>query len=92
MDPENAHTKRYWFGQYEGYESRSQRRLQEDLLVDEVGAEAILYLRNQVIELQSRLRQLEAEVTIQHAGERMRLARYRENYNEATWIEIEIQE
>jgi hypothetical protein len=92
MDLENASTKRYRFGQYEGYESRSQRRLQEDLGVDELGAEAILYLRNQVIELQSRIRQLEADLTIQHASEQRRLARYREIYYEATWIEIEVQE
>jgi len=38
MESENASTKRYRFGQYEGYESRSQRRLQQDLGVDDVGA------------------------------------------------------
>ena len=92
MIPENESTKRYWFGQYEGYESRSQRRLREDLGVDEVGAEAILSLRNQVVELQSRIRSLEAELTVQHASEQMRLARYREIYYEATWIEMEVQE
>ena len=92
MDPEKAFTKRYWFGQYEGYELRSQRRLQEDLGIDEVGAEAILSLRNQVVELQSRIRRLEAELTIQHASEQMRLARYREIYYEAAWIEMEVQE
>ena len=92
MDPENAYTKRYWFGQYEGYESRSQRRLQEDLGVDEVGAEAIVQLRNQIIEMQSRIRHLEAELIVQHASEQMRLARYRETYYEATWIEMEVQE
>ena len=89
MIPENASTKHYWYGQYEGYASRSQRRLQEDLGVDEVGAEAILSLRNQIVELQSRIRQLEAELTIQHASQQMRLAHYREVYYEAAWIEME---
>ncbi len=41
MMSENASTKRFRYGPYEGYESRSQRRLQKDLEVDEAGAEAI---------------------------------------------------
>ena len=89
MIPEKPSPKRYWYGPYEGYESRGQRRLQDDLGVDEVTAEAILRLRRQVIELQSHIRQLEAELTAQYASQRMRLARYREVYYEATWIELE---
>ena len=92
MDPENASTKRYRFGQYEGYESRSQRRLQQDLGVDDVGAETIVQLRNQIIEMQSRIRQLEAELSVQQTSEQRRLARYREIYYEATWIEMEFEE
>ena len=92
MIPENPSPKRYWYGPYEGFESRSQRRLQHDLGVDETAAEAILHLRSQVIELQSRVRQLEAELAAQVASQNMRLARYREVYYEATWIELEFQE
>ena len=92
MNPENPSPKRYWYGPYEGYEARSRRRLQEDLGVDEAAAEAILHLRSQVIELQSHIRQLEAELTAQNANQEMRLARYREVYYEATWIELEFQE
>ena len=92
MIPENPSPKRYWYGPYEGYELRGQRRLQEDLGVDEVTAEAILRLRSQVIKLQSHIRQLEAELTAQAASQNMRLARYREVYYEATWIELETQE
>ena len=88
MIPENTSPKRYWYGAYEGYESRSQRRLQVDLGVDEAAVEAILHLRRQVIELQSQIRQLEAELTTQHANQSMRLARYREGYYEASWIEL----
>ena len=92
MNPENPSQKRYWYGPYEGYESRCQRRLQEDLGVDEAAAETILRLRNQVLELQSRIRLLEAELTAQTANQQLRLTRYREVYYEATWIELEIQE
>ena len=92
MIPENTSPKRYWYGPYEGYESRSQRRLKDDLGVDEVAVETILRLRSQVIELQARVRRLEAELTAQVAGQHMRLARYREVYWEATWIELEVQE
>jgi hypothetical protein len=92
MIPENPSPKRYFYGPYEGYESRSQRRLQNDLGVDQAGAEAILHLRSQVIELQAHVRQLEAELTAQVASQQLRLARYREVYYEATWTELEFQE
>jgi hypothetical protein len=92
MNPENSSRKRYSYGPYEGYESRSQRRLQDDLGVDEAAAEAILRLHNQVIDLQSRIRLLEAELNAQHASQNQRLARYCEVYYEATWIELEFQE
>ena len=92
MIPENTSRKSYWYGPYEGYESRSQRRLQEDLGVDEAAAEAILHLRRQVIELQSHIRQLEAELTAHIDSQQYRLARTREVYYEATWIELDFQE
>jgi len=92
MKSENPSQERYWYGPYEGYESRCQRRLQEDLGVDEAAAETILRLRNQVLELQSHIRLLEAELTAQVASQQLRLARYREVYYEATWIELETKE
>ena len=92
MISENTPPKRYWYGLHEGYESRSQRRLKNDLGVDEAAVETILRLRSQVIELQSHIRRLEAELTAQYASQHMRLARYREVYYEATWIELEVQE
>jgi hypothetical protein len=92
MIPENSLPQRYWYGTYEGYELRSQRRLQKDLGIDEAAAEAILRLRRQVVELQSHIRQLETELTAHYDSQQLRLARYRETYYEATWIELEIQE
>ena len=92
MIPENSSPKRYWYAPREGYESRCQRRLQEDLGVDQAAAETILHLRRQAIELQARIRQLEAELAAQNANQQLRLARDREVYYEATWIELEIQE
>ena len=92
MIPENPPPKKYWYGLYEGYESRSQRRLQNDLGIDEAAAEMILHLRRQVVELQSRLRQLETELIAQQTSQQVRLTRYREVYYEATWMELEIKE
>ena len=92
MIPENPSPKRYSYVPHAGYESRSQRRLQNDLGVDEAAAEAILHLRSQVVELQSHLRQLEAELSAQRASQQMRLARYQEVYYEATWVELEFHE
>jgi hypothetical protein len=92
MNPENPSPKRYWYGPHEGKESRSRRRLQDDLGVDEAAAEAILHLRGQVIELQAQIRQLEAELGDHVARQDLRLSRYRKIYFDATWIELEIKE
>ena len=92
MIPENTSPKRYRYGPYEGYAARCQRRLKADLGVDEAAVEAILHLRGQVIELQSQIRRLEAELTAQYASQHVRLARYREVYYEAVWIERGVQE
>jgi hypothetical protein len=92
MKSENSSPKRYLYGPYEGYELRCQRRLNTDLGVNTSAAEAILRLRSQVIELQSQIRHLETELSAQSASQQMRLARYRETYYEATWIELEFQE
>ena len=92
MIPENPSTKHYRYGLYEGFETRSQRRLQDDLGLDETAAEAILRLRSQVIELQSQIRQMEAELELQTAGRQMRLASFREVYYEATWVELDFLE
>jgi hypothetical protein len=92
MIPENPSVKQVRYGRSEGYESRSQRRLQDDLGINEAAAETILHMRRQVIELQSHIRQLEAELSAQYAGQHIRLTHYREDYYEATWIEVEFQE
>jgi hypothetical protein len=92
MIPENPSAKQYRYGRSEGYESRSQRRLQDDLGIDQAAAETILHLRRQVVDLQAQLQQLQAELAAQSASQDMRLARYREVYYEATWIEVEFQE
>ena len=88
MIPENQPPKKYRYGLYEGYESRSQRRLQNDLGIDEAAAQMILHLRRQVVELQSRLRQLETELIAQQTSQQLRLTRYCEVYYEATWMEL----
>ena len=90
MKPENPPQGRCWYGSYEGYEARSQHRLKKDLGVDQAAVETILRLRRQVIELQSHVRQLEAELTAQYESQQLRLARYRKVYYEATWIELDV--
>jgi hypothetical protein len=89
MNPKNKSGKMYWYGPSEGFEARSRRRLQADLGVDQSTAETILRLRNQVIELQVEIHRLEAELTVHRASQQIRVSRYKEVYNEATWIELE---
>jgi hypothetical protein len=91
MIPESTTRKSYWYGPYEDYEARCQRRLQRDLGVDEAAAETILHLRKQVVELQSHIRQLEIELDAQYANKNTRLTHYRQVYFEATWIELEFE-
>jgi hypothetical protein len=92
MVSKNKSQKRYRYGPSEGFELRSQRRLQADLGVDQATAEAILRLRNQVIELQAHIHRLEVELNAHNASQQMRLAHYQGIYDEATWIELEFQE
>jgi len=92
MDPVTPPLKRYSYGPAEGYESRSQRRLHDDLGVDKAAAEAILHLRRQVLELQSQLRQVEAELNTLRACQEMRFADMREIVIETTWMELEFQD
>jgi hypothetical protein len=88
MSPNNKPEKRYWYGPYEGHETRSQRRIQNDLGVDKGAAEAIIHLRSQVIELQAQIHQLEIELAAQNAGQQMRLAQWQEIFSEGVWIEL----
>ncbi len=92
MNPKNRSQKSFRYAPSEGHESRMQRRLQDDLGVDAAAAQAILHLRSQVIELQAHIRRLEAELTTHAASQQMRLARYREVFDEAIWIELEYEE
>ena len=92
MIPENTSPKKCWYRPHEGYESRSQIRLQTDLGVDQASVEVILHLRRQVVELQSHIRQLEIELTAHHDSQQVRLTRYQKVYYEAAWIELEFQE
>lgn len=92
MIRENSIPKLYCYRPREGYEARCLRRLQKDLGLDEAGAETILRLHRQVLELQSRLRELEAELDAQSANLELRLAHTRKVCYEATGIELETRE
>jgi len=92
MNPQDSSPNRFWYGQFEGYELRCQKRLKEDLGVEQDAAEMILNLRKQVVALQSHIYELETELAAHKASLLLRLARNREIYYEATWIEVEFQE
>jgi hypothetical protein len=63
------------------------RRMREVLGINAAGIEVILRLRHQVMALQTRLHQLEAEVAMWEAGQHTRLLRHRETCFEASWQE-----
>lgn len=66
---------------------RCLRRLRADLGVNAAGAEVIWHMRQQMLELQQRIQQLEAELEHYTRRRGARLARYRESYYEALWEE-----
>ena len=64
------------------------RRLRRVLGINGAGVEVMLRLRNQVIALQTRVRQLEAELAVREVGQNTRLMRHREACLEASWQEV----
>jgi hypothetical protein len=64
------------------------RRLREVLGINAAGVEVMQRLRNQVIALQARVRQLEAELAMRQAGQNRRLMQRREACFEASWQEV----
>ncbi len=61
----------------------------EELEVNQEGIEIILQMRQQMFELQERVRQLESELGVHRQHQARRVTLYRESYYEATWREIE---
>jgi len=82
----------YKYGPFEGYQIRIQRRIQNDLGVNATAAEIIMDLRNQVIELQSQIHQMDIELAAQNDNQNVRLVESHQIFLEAAWIELEIQE
>jgi len=71
-----------------GSERLYRRRLREVLGINGAGVEVMLRLRHQVIALQSRVRQLEAELAMWEAGQNTRLTQHRKACLEAAWQEV----
>jgi len=92
MNPHDSSPDRFWYGQFDGYESRCQKRLKEDLGLEQDAAELILSLRRQMVALQSHIHELETELVDLKASQLLRLANNRDIFYEATWIEVEFQE
>jgi len=69
-------------------ETLRRRRLREILGINAPGITVILRLRSQVLALQTRVRELEAQLTSLEAGRNSRLTRYRETYSEASWRDL----
>ena len=79
------------FGPFEGYQLRIQRRIQIDLGVSAPAAEVIMNLRNQVVELQAQIHQIELELAVQNENQNLRLVDNQQIFLEASWIELEMQ-
>jgi hypothetical protein len=69
-------------------ERSDRRRMREVLGINAAGIEVVLRLRRQIVTLQTRMRQLEAELAMWEAGQHTRLVRHRETCFEASWQEV----
>lgn len=68
---------------------RCRQRLNEELGLDEESVEIIMNLRDQVMALQTRLRELESMLGTYQAGYSSRLIKYRQVFFEADWEDLE---
>ncbi len=68
---------------------RCARRLRQDLGVNPAGAQVILQLCDQILDLQARVRELEAELAHQSGQRQLRLAQYRRTQVQVSWFEID---
>ena len=80
---------RYLPSEQAEYLERCRRRLREELGVNPGAVEVILHLRRQILDLQSRLQALEAELETRNAGRSLRIAEYQQWYYEAAWVQEE---
>jgi hypothetical protein len=70
-------------------DERCRQRLNEELGMDEESIEVIMNLRDQVIALQARLRELESMLGTYQAGYNSRLIKFRQVFYEAEWEDLE---
>ncbi|HKP53950.1 MAG TPA: hypothetical protein VJ183_15025 [Chloroflexia bacterium] len=66
-------------------EQRRARRLAEELGINPPGVQVVLRLRRQVVELQTRVQQLEGELKTERTRTETRFVQYRREYREAIW-------
>jgi hypothetical protein len=90
MNPNDPSERQGWqsAGNPAAFERRGRRRMREVLGINAAGADVILRLRQQMITLQPRVRQLEAELAMWEAGQNRRLMQHRQTYFEASWQEV----
>jgi hypothetical protein len=91
MDDNQRQNKLRYITSREEFEQRCQRRIREELGVNPAGAEVILHLRRQVLDLQSQLRLLQAELQASQGRRQEQVMVYRREYIEATWVDEERQ-
>ncbi len=72
-------------------EARRARRLKEEMGVNDEGVQVILHMYRQVIELQTRVSELEVQLHGHARRRQAHLASY-EVYYEATWRELDQEE
>jgi hypothetical protein len=70
------------------FDERCRRRLMEELGIDEQELDLILRLRQQVVNLQVQVRELEAELSTDRAERQIRIVHYRQSYSETAWREF----
>jgi hypothetical protein len=68
-------------------QERCRRRLWEVLEINPEGIEVVLRLRQQVMGLQSELRELQAQLSAYRAAQHIRIDQYRLSFDEMAWLD-----
>lgn len=88
MGPKSPWDDIFFYSEGEDFDEACRRRLRDELGVNPAGIDVILNMRSQILEMQVRMRQMEAELAAHRSKMEHRMGQYRREIFEAYWYEL----